>query len=458
MGKKNIRWPFYIIAFLVVMNILSIAIVVKKPVYLRSILSSKGKAAAPEIQKEKGGKEDSHKEKKILYWQAPMNPNYISDKPGKSPMGMDLIPVYEGETDAGGGIKIDPQIIQNIGVKTEKVEKRRLKKTIRTVGRITFDERKVTYVHSKISGWVEKLYLNFTGEKVNKDDILLEIYSPELVSSQEEYLLAIKFQKELQDSSYLEISDTSRSLVESARRRLELWDVAEHQIKELEETSEVMKTLHIHSQSEGIVIEKKVQEGSYVTPGMNLYTLADISTVWVYADIYEYEVPWIKVGQKAEMELSYYPGIRYRGRVTFIYPYLDKKTRTVKVRIEFPNPRWELKPEMYANVRLESDLSKRAVTVPSEAVIHSGEREVVIIAKGGGKFEPRDITTGIELEGYYEVVKGLKEGEEIVTSANFLIDSESRLREAINKMLKAKKDKKTDMDKMEHSDMKGKDR
>ncbi len=378
--------------------------------------------------------EASKKGKKILYWRAPMDPTYISDKPGKSPMGMDLIPVYEGEEEAvePGTVKIDPVTIQNIGVRTAPVKKRVLKKTIRTIGRIEYDEETLYHLHTKIDGWIEKLYIDFTGEKVKKGDILLEIYSPTLLSAEEEYLLARKYSPSLKKVG-------RESLITLSRRRLELWDVPEHQIKELERTGKLLKTLHIHSPVTGIVIEKPVREGMYVTPGMNLYTIADLSKVWVYVDVYEYEIPWIRLGQEAEMTLPSFPGEVFKGKVSFIYPYLEQKTRTLKVRLEFHNPGLKLKPNMYADVVLKPIISRSALAVPDEAVIHSGERNIIIVSKGNGKFAPREVTLGAEGEGYYEVLSGLREGDMVVTSAQFLIDSESRLKEAINKMLEIKK-------------------
>ena len=390
---------------------------------------------------------------KILYWKAPMDPNYISEKPGKSPMGMDLIPVYEGEDDGvePGTVKIDPVIVQNIGVRTAEVKRMALTRSIRTIGRVDYDEKKVYHVNTKVDGWVEKLYVNVTGEHVKKDDILLGMYSPKLVSAQEEYLLAREY-------GDIMAGVGRSSILELSRRRLELWDVPAHQIKELEDKGVVLKTLHIHSPAAGIVVEKSVVEGMYIKPGMTLYTIADISRVWVYADIYEYEVPWVKVGQEAEMTLVSYPGRVFKGKVTFIYPFMVAKTRTNKVRLEFDNPGFELKPDMYANVTLSSVISKSAVAVPAEAIIRSGERNVVVVARGGGKFSPRPVTLGVEAEGYYEVRDGLEEGEVVVTSAQFLIDSESRLKEAITKMLEARKGgiaEPKGMEGMDHSGMEG---
>ncbi len=341
-------------------------------------------------------------EKKILYWKAPMDPNYISQEPGKSPMGMDLIPVYEGEDDGAppGTVRIDPVIVQNIGVRTAEVKRMELKREIRTIGRVDYDEQKVYHVNTKVEGWIEELYVNVTGESVKKGDMLLGMYSPKLVSAQEEYLLARRHSEVMTGVG-------RSSLLELSRRRLELWDVPAHQLRELEEKGVAMRILHIHSPASGIVIKKSVVEGMYIKPGMNLYTIADISRVWVYVDIYEYEVPWVKVGQEAEMTLASYPGKLFNGKVTFIYPFMGAKTRTNKVRLEFDNPGLKLKPDMYANVTLSSVISRNAVAVPTEAIIRSGERNLVVVARGGGKFSPRPVTLGVEADGYYEVLDGI---------------------------------------------------
>lgn len=376
--------------------------------------------------------------RKIKYWQAPMNPSFTSDKPGKGPMGMDLVPVYEGEEEFGEGILINPIVVQNIGVKTEKVEKRTLTREIRTVGILTYDERKVTHIHTKYKGWVEKLHVDFTGQEVKKDDLLAEVYSPELVSTQEELLVAMKYKESLEKSPFTEIGKGAERLFESTKRRLELFDVPEHQIEQLIRDKKITKTLHIHSPFRGFVVKKEASQGMFIQPGMSLYTIADLTNIWVLADVYEYELPWIKIGQKAEMNLSYYPGKKFQGKVTYIDPFMDSKTRTLKVRMEFNNPTWKLKPNMYANVTLKSAIEKKSVAVPEEAVIHSGEKEIVIVQDSSGGFDSRVITLGAQANGYYQVIKGLKAGENVVTSSNFLLDSESRLKDAL-KNLQSKK-------------------
>jgi RND family efflux transporter MFP subunit len=326
-------------------------------------------------------------------------------------------------------------------VKTEKIKKRTLTREIRTVGILTYDERKVTHIHTKYKGWVEKLYVDFTGQEVKKDDLLAEVYSPELVSTQEELLVAMKYNQSLKDSPFTEIGKGAERLFESTKRRLELFDVPEHQIEQLIREKKITKTLHIHSPFRGFVVKKEASQGMFIQPGTSLYTIADLTNIWVLADVYEYELPWIKIGQKAEMNLSYFPGKKFQGKVTYIDPFMDSKTRTLKVRMEFDNPAWKLKPNMYANVTLKSAIAKKSIAVPEEAVIHSGEKETVIVQNSSGGFDSRVLTLGAQANGYYQVIKGLKAGENVVTSSSFLLDSESRLKDALSKLQAEKKDK-----------------
>jgi multidrug efflux pump subunit AcrA (membrane-fusion protein) len=372
--------------------------------------------------------------RKIKHWRAPMNPNFISDRPGKSPMGMDLVPVYEGE--AGRGVSINPTMVQNIGVKTEVVKKRSLSREIKTIGRLTYDERLIHHIHTKYGGWIEKMYVDFTGQEVKVNDALLDIYSPELVTTQEELILALKYEESLKDSVFPEIRRGAKGLVDSALKRLQLFDVPEHQIGALIKNRKASKTMHIHSPVKGFVVKKNALHGMHVQPGMMLYTIANLSNIWVIADIYEYEVPWVKLGQEAEMNLSYFPGKKFKGKVTFIDPILDAKSRTLKVRMEFSNPDGQLKPEMYADVTFRSEAALEEVTLPEEAVIYAGDKTTAIVQSSSGTFESRELTLGVKAQGYVQVLRGLKEGEKVVTSSAFLIDSESRLKEALNKMEK----------------------
>jgi Cu(I)/Ag(I) efflux system membrane fusion protein len=337
------------------------------------------------------------------------------------------------EVVAPGTVQISPQKQQLIGVKFGNVEMKPLEKVIRTVGRIDYDEKRIVTVSPKVGGWIEDLFVDFTGKFVNQGDPLLTIYSPELVSTQEEYLLAIQARKSLSKSPFPEVASSGDSLVESAKRRLKLWDISDDQIKILEETGQAKKTLTLYSPFSGFVLEKTATKGMSVMPGMALFKLADLSVVWLLADIYEYELPFVRLGQQASVQLSYMPGETFTGRAIYIYPSLNAETRTAKVRFEFTNPQGKLKPEMYANVEIKVRLGQK-LAVPEGAIIDTGIRQMAIIDKGNGYFEPREVKVGSKVEGYYEVIKGLKAGERVVTSANFLVDSESKLKEALGGM------------------------
>ncbi len=386
----------------------------------------------PSGQATGSGADTDEEKRKIKYWKAPMTPGYTSDRPGKSPMGMELIPVYEG--DGGDGISINPMMVQNIGVKTEVAQKMVLRREIRTVARLTYDERLIHHIHTKYGGWIEKLFVDYTGQEVNQGDVLMEIYSPELLSTQAEMILALKYNEELAESPFQEIRQGALSLLDSTKKRLELFDVPQHQIEELIQTRKINKTMHIHSPMKGIVIHKNAQHGMRVEPGKPLYAIADLSNIWVLADIYEYEIPWVKLGQEAEMTLAYFPGKIYKGKVTFIDPSLDPDSRTLKVRIEFPNLNWALKPEMYANVILKEEITDEGIAIPEEAVIYSGEKTIVIVQRKHGGFESKEVSLGVTSQGFVRILEGIKAGERIVTSSTFLIDSESRLQEALGKL------------------------
>ena len=331
---------------------------------------------------------------------------------------------------APGTVQITPERQQLIGVKYGNVEMKPLEKVIRTVGRVDYDEKRIVTVSPKIGGWIEDLYVDFTGRFVKKGEPLLTIYSPELVSTQEEYLIALRAKKDLAKSSFPEVAGSGESLAESAKRRLKLWDITDDQIKALEESGQVKKTLTLHSPFSGFVLEKAAYKGMNVMPGVALFKLADLSVVWLYADIYEYELPFIRLGQEASIQLSYIPAETFRGKAIYIYPSLNPETRTAKVRFEIPNSHERLKPEMYANVEIKVHLGQKLV-VPEGAIIDTGLRQLAIVDKGSGYFEPREVKVGAKVDNYYEVIKGLKAGERVVTSANFLIDSESKLKEAV---------------------------
>lgn len=381
-------------------------------------------------------------ERKVLYWRSPMHPDVVSDAPGKDPMGMDLVPVYadESESPAGHTIRIDPVTVQNMGIRTAGVKRGPLARTIHTVGRVDYDEQTLYYVDTKFDGWIEKLYVDQTGAQVEQGEPLYEVYSPTLYAAQEEFLAALRGTERVAGNTMPEALEQFRQLASAARTRLRYYDVSDEQIEELAQTREIRKTLTIRSRGRGIVTEKAAIEGMYLMPGTRLYTIADLAKVWVYVDIYEYQLPWVRVGQEARMRLPYVPNREFVGRVMFIYPYLEKNTRVIRVRLEFENPTLEFKPAMYANVTLRADLGRSALLIPREALIDSGTRRVAFLDLGGGRFQPRHVQTGVEAEdGMVEVAYGLDEGDRVVTSGQFLLDTESKLKEALAKMLDVQK-------------------
>jgi Cu(I)/Ag(I) efflux system membrane fusion protein/cobalt-zinc-cadmium efflux system membrane fusion protein len=382
-----------------------------------------------------------------LYWKAPMDPSYVRDAPGKSPMGMDLVPECPGV--AGNvpedAVVIDPATVQNIGVRTTPVVRQDLVRSVRALGRVAYDERRVSHIHTKVQGWVEKLFVDYVGQKVERGEPLLEIYSPELVATQEELLLAARYREATGDSPFEDVRQSGESLYDATRRRLALWDIRERDIDRLLETGEVKRTLTLYAPSSGVITRLGVRSGMEVQPNANLYTIADLSEVWMLADVYEYELPWLAVGQRATVELPYLPQERLpherlpndklQGEITYIAPFIDPDTRTAEVRLELDNASGWLKPEMYGNVRIEAAPRSNVLAIPDEAVIRSGERTLAIVALGDGRFEPREVELGLDGgAGKVEVLRGLAAGEEVVVSSQFLIDSESKLQEAIRKL------------------------
>ena len=393
--------------------------------------SKMGMDLVPVYEEEAPGKTKPG-ERKIAYWKAPMDPTEIHDAPGKSNMGMDLIPVYEDELVGGVDIAIDAVVEQNMGLKTETVERGPLNHTIQTYGHITYDETRTGIVSQKAPGWIEKLYADYTGFYVKKGQPLYEIYSPSLLASQEEYLSAYRnYQKHK--------TALNSELLASAVKRLHYFDIAEEEIAAIEKTGVVQKRLTIRSPYQGFVTHKNVIEGAYVKPGAGLFTISDLSTVWVKAHIFEYEQNLVHLGQDVVMTLSYNPGKIYRGKISYIFPYLQPKTRDITIRIAFNNREGELKPDMFARIKIDTDPGKIGILISSQAIIHSGEEQLVFVSGGKGKFTPRKITTGAHLKhGKVEVLSGLAPGETIVVSGQFLLDSESKLREAIQKMIESK--------------------
>ena len=378
-------------------------------------------------------------EAKILYWRAPMDPTEIYDAPGKSKMGMDLLPVYEGEEveRSAGGVVISDVVSQQMGVRYGMVHRMDLFRSIRTVGEIKVNEESVVMVNARISGWVKQLHVAFEGASVKKGDPLLEIYSPELVSTQEEYIRSMEYLDSLPSGSNENVVSGAKRLVDAAKTRLSNWEISPDFIEHLGHTRQVQQTVTIFSPVSGIVLQKDITEGGFITMGSNLFKIADLGQVWVHASFYDYELPWIHLGQSVEVELSYLPGKVYKGVISYIYPVLREQARDVHVRIVVSNSNHELKPGMFANVQLAGKTLKNVVVVPSEAIIRSGARTLVFISSENGSFEPREVETGGEGgpgNGLTHIISGLEAGEEVVTSAQFLIDSESRLQEAIQKM------------------------
>ncbi len=410
--------------------------------FLDRIDNGQSGAAVASTSELKAGMIDPKTGKKIKYWVAPMDPTYIRNEPGKSPMGMDLVPKYEEEDQAdlpASTIRVDPTTVQNMGVRLASVTRKPLTKTIRAFGSITYDERRFYTVNTKFDGWIEELNINYVGQKVVKGQPLFKIYSPDLVTAQEEYLLALRQYRNLSQSANQRIRDNARRLLDAARTRLRYWDISDKQIDRIEQTGEISKTVTIYSPATGVVLKKTAYEGHFVKAGQHQFEIADLSRVWVDVEVYEYELPWVRKNMEATMDLAYIPGKQFKGRVLYIYPFLTEKTRTARLRLEFDNRNFELKPEMYANIYLDATIDNDSLVIPQEAVIDSGVRKVAFVSRGQGRFEPREIQLGLEVnESEYQVLAGLSEGEQVVTSAQFMLDSESRLREAIQKMLEVR--------------------
>jgi len=376
--------------------------------------------------------------KKKTIYRSTMNPAEVSDRPGKDSMGMEMVPeeVEEPPAEAGPSVEgrarvqLPERKRQLIGLRTTLVQRKPLTRTINTVGRVTFDETRLHHVHTKIAGWVERLYANTTGQLVKEGEPLLTIYSPELVASTQEYLIALRGRERLKDATLPSVRESGEQLLASARRRLLLFDLTPQQISALEREGKAPTTMTLYAPIGGHVLTRNVTQGEKIESGMNLLDIADLSRVWVLADIYEYELPFIRQGQRATMTLSYLPGRSFEGPVTLIYPVVTEATRTVKVRIEFPNPDFTLRPEMYAEVEIRSELGEGLV-VPESAVMSTGTRDIAFVDRGNGYLEPRELKIGARLADEFQVLEGLAEGERVVTSGNFLVDSESKLKAAL---------------------------
>jgi len=383
--------------------------------------------------------------RRILYWRAPMDPTYTSDRPGKSPMGMDLIPVYEDETAAAvgaggaqGGVRVSRSFLQNFAVRTVQVRRGTLPVAIRTVGILAHNEERVVAVQTKYEGWIERASVNNVGETVNRGDVLFEIYSPQLLTTQREFLGSMDYVTRLQEGgAYAEAVERARSLVDASRERLLYWDMTEEQIDALAESRTVTRTVRVFAPASGFIVEKMgdSMEGLRIGPGMTILKIADHSTLWAETEFYEDDLRHVREGQAVAIEADAFPGLRWSGRILFFRPAVNPQTRTLTAFVEVANPDLRLRPMMYVNVMVRTSGAADAVMVPSEAILHSGTRAVVIVAREDGVFEPREIVPGTESEDMQEVVSGLAEGEHVVVSSQFLIDSDANLRAAISQML-----------------------
>jgi membrane fusion protein, copper/silver efflux system len=378
-------------------------------------------------------------ERKIAFYRSPMDPKQTSPVPRKDEMGMDYIPVYEDEASGEGSAKvdglatvnIDPQRQQLIGLRTAKATRGPVGGSWRTVGRVAVDETRVHHVNVKVAGFAERVYVDYVGKLVKAGEPLFTIYSPDLLSVQEEYLLAVRTRKAL--GSGAGVAGAGDDLVESARQRLKLWDIPESEIERLEATGQPRKTLTLYAPMMGVVTKKDVVMGHRLQEGDMPYEITDLKEVWVLADAYESDLGRLKLGMTATLSLQAFPNRTFKGKVIFIDPLLDPKTRTAKVRLAFPNPTGELRPEMFGEVTLQTP-ARDGLRIPADAVIDSGTKKVVFVALGEGKFQPREVNLGAGNSDTVEVVSGLRPGEQVVTRANFLVDSESRLRASLAAM------------------------
>ncbi len=372
--------------------------------------------------------------KKPLYFRNPMGLPDTSPTPKKDPMGMDYIPVFAGEPDdapaSANQIKISTDKVQKLGVRTEAAQLRSLDRSVRAAGRVEPDERRLVTVSSKFEGYVERLHVNVTGQPVAKGQPLFEVYSPDLVSAQREYAIAAQGLAALKDADS-QTQAGMKQLAESSLVRLRNWDISEEQIKALSKSGESKRSLTFRSPATGIVMEKKAVQGMRFMPGEMLYQIADLSAVWVVADVFEQDIGLVKTGAKAKVTISAYPDKVFTGSVTYVYPTLKPETRTVSVRVELSNPGLLLKPGMFAQVEVLVGAKDKQVTIPLSAVIDSGTRQIVLIQKAEGRFEPREVKLGGRTDTHVAVLEGVKEGELVVVAANFLIDAESNLKAAL---------------------------
>ena len=385
-----------------------------------------------------GGQAAGAGERRILYWRAPMDPNYTSDRPGRSPMGMELVPVYADEGLADGQVRVSPSFLQNFAVRTAAVHRGSLPVLIRTVGILAHNEERVVSVQTKYEGWIEQASVNNVGETVARGDVLFEIYSPQLVSTQREFVGAMEYVGRLRDSgAYPEAIERAQSLLEATRERLLYWDMTEAQIDALAQSGAVERTVRVFSPATGFIVEKMgdSMEGLRISPGMTVLKIADHSTLWAETEFYEDDLRHVTEGEAVEIEADAFPDRRWDGRLLFFRPAVNTQTRTLTAFVEVANADLRLRPGMYVDVTARASGASDAVMVAAEAVLHSGTRAVVIVARGEGVFEPREVVLGTESEGMQEVTSGLIPGEQVLVSSQFLIDADANLKAAISQLL-----------------------
>lgn len=396
--------------------------------------SSADAAGAPTAAPASAGDTTAKPEKKLLYYRNPMGLPDTSPTPKKDPMGMDYIAVYAGGADEeevpANQVKISTDKVQKLGVRTEAAQRRTLDKQVRASGRIEPDERRLYTIAPKFEGYVERLHVNVTGQAVGRGQALFEVYSPELVSAQREYAIAMQGVSSLKDAGS-QAQAGMKQLADASLQRLRNWDISEAQIKALADSGATTRTLTFRSPVSGIVMDKKALQGMRFMPGEMLYQIADLSSVWVIADVFEQDIGLLKNGAKATMRINAYPDKTFSGRVTYVYPTLNAETRTVPVRVELSNPGGLLKPGMFAQVELPVAAKGQVVTVPVSAVIDSGTRQIVLVEQGAGRYESREVKLGARSDTHVEVLDGVAEGEPVVVAANFLIDAESNLKAAL---------------------------
>lgn len=371
----------------------------------------------------KSNTSQSHKEdeKEILYWVAPMDPNYRRDKPGKSPMGMELVPVYSGsEEEDAAVVRISPEVVNNLGVTTARVEKSKLSRRIETVGYINYDESKISHVHLRAEGWIHNLVADTEGERVKNGQLLFTLYSPMLVNAQEEYLQAV--------------ASGNKTLAAASRERLLALGLVDSQIKKARETGKPSQFVASYATQSGVISALNVRQGMYVKPETEIMSLASLDTIWIEAEVFERQASWVASGQLAEARIPAMPGQVWKGNVDYVYPELDATTRTLRVRLKFKNPDEYLKPNMYANVSILNEPGGAVIHIPREALIHDGRIPRVILALGNGRFKARQVIPGMEGDGRIEIIEGLDESDVVVVSAQFLIDSEASLNASFQRM------------------------